>query len=467
MSNSVENLVSSAKARLNALISAAACLDWAWKAALAGAALVLPLRFLGLGWQGLALWAILVAAAACYGYLRSLPRRLDSARAARWLDERYENNELLSAAVVCLERECSGAFDAPILESAEAFAAQARLPEFRLKPFVLKASWTSALCLACLAVIALAQPARDAGPRSLSDARGSSSIDKILESAAARPDSFQGKEARDLAYQLFPRDKRMASLVERALRDGRIEDLRKLLERAERDFNKRLDDAKSELDRQAVAEEMALFKKAMKQGLGGGDSSEGQDENGAEQGDGPNRKGQEGADPGSGGTDARPPDSLANGGQDSSGGSDSGRREGGQPQQPQQPMPGSEPSDGAGSGRDGRMPNDGSQGGTSQPGSGKTGGGKMAGVGRGEGVLTLAPKSPGGKAAEPLTLGEDEKDQMREMILPELPGTGKGAAPAFDSTRSAASAVSRTDLPLEYRDFAKSYFIRLTEGEGK
>lgn len=464
MNSPVETLVSAAKARLNAVVCAAACLDWAWKAALAGTVLVLPLRFLGLGWQGAALWAILVATAALYGYLRSLPRRLDSARAARWLDERYGDGELLSAAVVCLERECSGAFDAPVLESAQAFAAGAALPKLRLRPFVVKASWASALCLACLAAILLAQPARPRAPRSLSGLEGRSSIDEILENAAARPDSFQGEEARDLAYQLFPRDKRMASLVERALRDGRIDDLRKLLERAERDFNKRLDEAKSELDRQAAAEELSLFKKAMKNGLGG-DSGEGRESEGEKQGGGTDRKGKDGSDPGSGGPRENPPDSLAEGGPDSKGPSDSGGAGVGQGSQP---MPGSGPDSGSGSGGERGMPSDpGSGGGTRQPGSGKSGGGKLAGVGRGEGVLTLTQKAPGGKGPEPLTLGEDEKGQMREMILPEAPGTGKGAAPAFDSKRSASGAVSRKDLPIEYRDFAKSYFIRLTEGEGK
>jgi hypothetical protein len=469
MSNSVEKLVSATKAGLNSIIQAAASFDWAWKAALGGALVILPLRFLGLGKEGVLVWVLLVGGAALAGYLRSLPKRLDSARTARWLDERFQSEELLSAALVCMDREGSGRFDGEILEFAEAFAAGAPKPKIPLKSFIIKASWVSALCIACLIVLVLAGPARSRRGGELSTLEKANSISKLLDNAAALPDSFQGKEAKDLAYQLFPRDKRMASLIERALKDRRIDDLRKLLERAERDFDKRMEKAKSDLERQSIGEELASFQQSVKRGLGGGDNTaegQGEAEPGSEASDG---KGQDQANPeGSAQDENMSPDSQPGDGSQTEGLPGDGADQGSSGRAGKQD-PSAEPGQGQGQGRGGRSAGSGKtpldekeMQGPGDPGSGKSGSSKVAGTGSGAGVM----KSDGRSASEKtLEIGGDDKDQAREMVLPEHPGEGTLSAPDFDAKRSSESVLSRKDLPLEYREFAKSYFIRLTEGD--
>jgi hypothetical protein len=473
MSNSVEKLVSATKAGLNSIIQAAASFDWAWKAALGGALIILPLRFFGLGKEGVIVWVLLVGGAALAGYLRSLPKRLDSARTARWLDERFQSEELLSAALVCMDREGSGRFDGEILEFAETFAAGAPKPRIPLNSFIIKASWVSALCVACLIVLVLAGPARARRGGGLAALEEANSIGKLLENAAALPDSFQGKEAKDLAYRLFPRDKRMASLVERALKDKRIDDLRKLLERAERDFDKRMEKAKSDLERQSIGEELASFQRNAQRGLGGGDENAAEGQGEAEPGsDANDGKGQPEANPGGDAQDqSMSPDPQPGDGSETEGlpgeGSEPGSSGRAGKQNP-------ESGQGQGQGRGGRsagsektpldekeMP------GPGETGSGKSGSSKVAGEGSGAGVMKSDGRSASNKNEKTLEIGGDDKNQAREMVLPELPGEGKLSAPDFDAKRSSESVLSRKDLPLEYREFAKSYFIRLTEGDEK
>jgi hypothetical protein len=460
MSESLEKYVVSTRSELNAVFLAGVCLDWAWKAALAGLAVALPLRLLGMGWQGVALWLAALCAAVFAGYLRGLPRRLNSAQTARWLDERLGSRELLSAALVCLRHESPGPYDAEILESADIFVSEAPRVRPPAAPILRKSAWVGALCLACLVVLSLAGPASGGpgGTRQPGSLEDADAISRLLGRQSAQAREFGTADAKELAKELFPADKRMASLAERALRDGRMDDLRKLLGRAVEVLEKQEAKAKSALERQAAAEERLAFENLVQRRLG----NEGEKEPGAEG----QKGGEAGKEDGAGGGGQTGAGDQAGQGQSGAerGSPDSPGAQEGEGQA--QGQPGGERG-GAGKGEKGDSSRD-SPGGVAS-GSNAAGKGLSSGVGAGhsdELMLKdgkLKPKAGAGK----LDLGKTEDESMNEMVLPGTKAAADPATATLSAERSSESVVSRKDLPLEYREFSQSYFLRLTEGEGK
>jgi hypothetical protein len=391
----------------------------------------------GLG-AALALWGTFSLAGGLAGALASGRSFLDEAGAARWLDERLEDKELLAAAIFGLRRGESGRFDAELIARAEAVlprAAGAKIPRRPLARQGAKA--LAALALGAYLVFlsgAAVIPRGGAIARPRAEAAAVSDAAKALN---ALEDG--GKAASDFARAIFPEDKRMAKLAERALREGRIDDLRGILKSAGLELDAKLAGSPSESERKKLAQDgerigeaanaLALASQALAAREGGSAGSAGRD--GRRGGYAPGMGGR--SYPGAGGAGGRTP-SPTDKSPNALGGTGAGGTEG------------AGSSDDSGEGLAGK--------------GGKgygTGSGSAGDWGRieplaGKGSMEIAARKDGG---------------FFELVLPD----GRPSRPLSElvpgSLKSAEAAMSREDLPLEYEDFVRSYYLQLSKGESR
>ncbi len=433
--------------RLNAAILCHRALSWTLLAAIAAGAFVAFLRALGLATANYPLWLGLVAAATALGGFLARTSLVGEAGVARWLDERLGAEGLLSAALVCLGRGKSGRFDGEIVDRALALLPQARDVKYPRGPLARKA----ALSLAALAIgaylIFLAAPlARPrAAPGNPVQAEGAAAGDKALSLRRAQE---SGQAASAFAASLFPTDRRRATLAERALREGRMDNLRDLLKSADMDYGSRLAGQVSEPERKRLTEERSRLQEASqaldleyRQGRGGRADRPG------EPGDseGPSARG--------GGADRRQGGSLAEKGGGGSGaeGSRGGRRP--KPQEEGGALGGS----GGESGDEGGAGQGMGSGGSSASRGWGTGPGQEGNWGRIE-----PPAKPGRLVVEP-----SKDSAFFELVLPGQAPKGSLSSLLPDSMRASESAMSRESIPFEYRDFVSSYFLSLSKGEAR
>jgi hypothetical protein len=433
MRDDILKSIAGARSRLNAVIVAHRALAWAVPAAAAAAAAAVALRLAGLEAAGLAAWAVILAAGAAAGAARGMASRMGTADAARWLDERLGKEELLSAALVCIARGRSGRFDEKVLADAEARAALAAKIKPPAKPTARKATMAAAAATASVLALVLARPL-DPYFSDPGSAGRRAPISREARAKASASDSESREAAAALAASLFPNDKRMATLAQRALREGRLDDFQDILKGADVDLSSRIDRSVSELEKKKLTRERDRLRDAMNSLA----ASSGGDAERADRGEG------EGG--GSGGE----------GGQDEGILSGSGRAPGDAGAQER-----GEGGEAGGEGGSGDMESAAGQGGTNGGEGGGTGGeGWGTGSGSPRSWGTVEPKA--GKAAASLDLADDSS--FFELVLP-----GEGAAAPLasvlpDSRRSAESAMSREGVPLEYRDFVRSYFMALSKG---
>jgi len=436
MRDEILSTIAAARSRLNLAIVAHRALAWAAPSAAAAALVAAVLRLAGLGAAGLLLWAGLLAVGAALGAARGLSARMSTADAARWLDERLGKDELLSAALVCVARGRSGRFDDEVLAKAEGQAALAAGIRPPLRPIARKAALALAAATACALALALVGPLdpyySDGGAPGR---RAAASREARAKAAASEAEAREAAAA--LAATLFPNDKRMATLAQRALREGRLDDFRDILKGSDVDLSSRIDRTVSELEKKRLTRERDRLRDAASSLMASAasDDERGDGERGEGSGDGEGGPGDQGDDYFLGGRGAPGPDERRSGGGSLADGS-GGAEEGG--------------TGAVGSEEPGE--------GDSRGGSGGSGWGTGSGSPRSWG--DIAPKA--GKDAASLDLTDDAS--FFELVLP-----GEGAAAPLASVvpgslRSAESAMSREGVPLEYRDFVRSYFMALSKG---
>jgi hypothetical protein len=419
MLDGMRRSIGRSRSRLNALIATHRALAWAAPASLAAGLLAALLRALGFSLGAYALLACLTAAAAAAGALRSRKAFLDEAGAARWLDESLGECGLISAALDGLERGGEGRFDPAIAEAAEALLPRAARLRGPMGPLLRRAAIAAAaLALGAYMVFLSAPLESSTAARRERGARAGTGAGQERRTAAKAVLEEGGPAAADFASSLFPDDRRMATLVERALREGRLDDLRELLKAAGLELDSKIARSIDELERKKLTKE--------KERLG----------------------------------EAAAELSMAAGDEASRGEAEGGRGAGGRGE--------------AGPGAQGGLFAEGSGGaGDSRPGSEadaeQAEGGAAARGGKGYGAGSGSEGEWGrvetAASHERLELGAEEKGSFFELVLP----GGSAAAPvsklAPASRRAAEAAMTRESLPLEYEDFVRSYFLALSKGE--
>jgi hypothetical protein len=441
-------LLRNLRIRLNAAIVAHRALAWAAPSALAAGALVAALRALGLDAVGIPLWAGLTALGAAAGAARSRLARMDEAGAALWLDERLEDEELFSAALDCLDRGGQGPFDGAILEKAAGLVPRARSVRVPRGPLAKKAIISAAACAIGLYLVFLSSPI--AGPsiaraRRTAEAAASSAGDAAKAASALEEG---GKAAADFASSLFPDNKRMATLAERALREGRIDDLRDMLKAAGLELESKMARAISESERKKLAREnerLQAAAAAMAMGMGARAPGSGKGESGS-----PGRGGS--AQDGSANSGKFAPDSENPYGSAQGGGSRGGpgtRREG----------PNSGSGQGGGAGADGAL--DGGDSGAIDGGAAGRGG---KGYGSGSGAEGDWGRVEGASGAEKAVIAPSKDASFFELVLPGHDASEPLSRIAPDSRKSAEAAMAREGVPLDYEEYVRSYFMALSQG---
>jgi hypothetical protein len=457
MHESLVQALGRTRARLNAVIALHRALSWAAPSAVASGILVAASRVLGLHAAGFVLWAALSLAGAVAGALASRASFLGEEGAARWLDERLGDDELLSAAVACLRRGSEGRFDEDIALKAEGLlprAAGIKAPRGPLAKRAATAAAAFAIGAYLLFLSGTTTAALDARTARARLDAGRSPASKAATAASALGEG--GKAAADFASSLFPDDKRMATLTERALREGRIDDLRGILKAAGLDLDTKLAGHLTETERKKFAGESARLGDAM-QALALAAQAQAMRKGGAPGNDKTPRDA-EGMQGGGGtwGPGSRPwnPDSAPGGGNGPGG--NSRRGPGAQGRSPNA-GPGEGEGSGGGEGRNGEA--------AAGSGGAAGKGGKGYGVGSGaEGDWgSIKPASGKGR----MDIAEPKNPAYFELVLPGKEASSPVSSLAPGSGRSAEAAMSREGLPLEYEDFVRSYFMALSKGESR
>lgn len=504
MRTEVERTVGRTRRSLNAIVLLSGGLLWFSPAALASGLFLLVLVATGRmppGAPALAVWGIASALAFCLGVLTALRRRFDEGAAAAWLDERLGTKELLSAALgLSRPGRRAGRFDRELAERSEALAAgpSARHPGWPLGPLFRRSLPAVAACLALPALLAWADPAALGRAFRLEGREGGR-----LETAARRPSTARqevasalasGADAAAVARFLFAEDPAKAEAAERALREGRAEEFRNLLERAVRDLDSRLSRVADDDERERLLEEKRRLDEALAaadESTWSGDSESGSSQERSSAGSG--RAGPEGGSPrlasGEDGPSAdsssrSPPrrrtgedEAASADGEGGKGGSERGAPGDGRGGRGTAPGPapgdgspgsGEAPSGGKGSGSVG--PDRSGEGAGAEgegPGSGPGGGnrpgeagdaGASGGVGQALARDRLSPSATGGI----LTVAPDRQASFFDYVLK---GRDPGAALpglALQAARAAEAPIANEGLPLEYEDFLRSYFLALT-----
>ncbi len=419
-------LIESSRSRLNLAIVAHRALAWALPSAAAAGFVSIILALAGAEGAALPAWACILLAGALAGAFRARKSLMGSRDAARWIDERLDDEELFSAALACVERGRSGRFDDAVLEKASGRLEPASALRPPLRPTARKAAFALAAAAASLIAALLARPL---DPYGSGEGSSSAAAQAAREpgAASASSEADRASVAAALAASIFPEDKRMATLAERALREGRMDDFRDILKGADIESSSMIDRAVNELEKRKLTR------------------------------DDPSRDGASGLDELAMG-ESEGMTSPGGGAQGGDGGPD--RRDG----------PGSEgfgpsPEGGLPGGPDGGQPQGGSGDGESRGGESRGSGSEASTEGAGESFDwgELEARAEGGK----LALKEADASSFFELVLP-----GEGAsAPASmmlpSSARAAESAMSREGVPLEYLDFVRSYFTALSKGESE
>ncbi len=457
MNDGILALLLKVRRRLNRTILLHRAFTWAIPGTLGGGLFVAALRAFGIESAGYPLWALLGLVSATAGAIASRTSLLDERGAARWLDTRLGENDLVSAAQSCLRRPSGGRFDAEVLERASLLVPKAAALRPPRSPLAKRAGMAVvAAALGAYAVLLSSPIDFSAAPgAAVKRARA----DTMTQAAIAAIEEG-GRAAADFATSLFPDDKRMAKAAERALREGRIEDLHDLIDAAGLELDSMLDRTLDEIERRKLARERERLGQAgaslallQQQGAGNGSSGD--------------RGGGRVGPP----ADSRPAPDSGQGGDRRADRSGDRKGDSRDDRDAFEPTPDGSRESAKSSGEESsRSPGSGETGdqSTERPATAGRGGdagrsGNDFGLGTGDEAAKndLAGGESGGEAAIPLP----KNASFFELVLPGEKTTTPLGRVIPSSRKSAESAMSRDALPLEYEDFVKSYFMALQQGD--
>ena len=432
--------------RLNLVRIAALGSRWGAVAGLAAAAVMAVLALAGVVPARTGALAALSAAGLGFvaGTVRAFTRRLTTRDAAAWVDRGLGDEGLFSAGLTCAERLYSnfpGPYDG-ILADKAADAADAAAALRAPRRYAAAPAGLLALALAAGAVVAALPVIRPTPTRAAVAPDAAYGRELSPEAAPAdAPMAVADDEPtpEELAEFLFPDQPELARLLAEALRTGRLDDAKKLLEKSEIARTQLEEKKTSGTGAPGAPGSRERMERAVRElGGDGGSSSE-------------TERGQEGGSPSE---RVMSDDRLDAAPMEAPDDAPVGDKEGGTP------------ADGEGTGgRSGGTPGEG-EGGTGGDGSGasdpEAGGAKRGNeAGTGSGMArdwgAIDPLASGGKADIPPLEG----GAFFEMILPE---DDPGGTP-LDRVRAAAAALeealARESLPADYAEAVRHYFLDL------
>lgn len=404
--------------RLNLIFITARFMTWfAWTGIVSGV-IFLMVRWFGRFPARVGIWLILGSLGGLCGLIIGWRQRLDNYAVACWLDEHLKNGELLSAALVCLKRDCSGCFDNLILKSAERFINQPNPIRWPVR-YLLKQTG-----IAVMVIILFTTGLIYWSPFLRNSYKNTAGVKDSIERPAREDDRQLVVESpRTLAKMLFPEDDRMAMLAERAFREGNLAVLQNLLRDAELNLERLMADAANPEEQRRLQNEVEQRRQLM-EGL----ISESQQRN---QTASPSQGGEELMDP--------QPETTEKGNEQT-------RKDNRLTQWYNPNQANRNGMKEATQNQSGSIPTGGNKAGTGhRPNQGKWGEIK-ARTGREE---TIISKNKGNQILEYVLPGKDARIPLSQVVP--------------DAERTAEAAIHRQGIPFEYEDFIRNYFLLLAQ----
>lgn len=417
----LDRFLSHSRIKLNLILMTAKFLTWFTRiGAVLGGIFLLTRWFQWLS-LGIGDWFLISSLGGLIGLIISWRQRLGNYAAASWLDEHFKNNELLSSALVCLQRDCSGSFDQRILDAANEFSSKPNRVKWPVKYLFKQTGKAIALVLLFTAVLFFLTPVLHSP--NLKSTGLKQSIGNISSQNSRQLDV---ESPRTLAKILFPQDERMAMLAERAFREGNLAVLQNLLRDAELNTEQQIAESASFEERNRLRSEVEQRRQLMDALLAESEQK--------------NRmvaKGQKGKDP----------DSSEFADQDQDGNNETQTKNRLAQENNQKNDRLNQP--------EGRTANP-------NPYDSTPYGGNKAGDGHN------SNKGNWGKIAartgkEETIISKNKDSQVLEYLLPGKNSRLPLSQVVPDAERSAEAAIHRQGIPFEYEDFIRNYFLLLTQ----
>ncbi len=407
--------------KLNLIFLITRILTWfAWIGTFSGV-IFLVARWSGWFSINIELWFLISLLGSLFGFIIGWRQRLDNYATASWLDEHLQSDELLSAALVCLNRDCSGSFDQRIIDSANKFSENPNKVRWPMRFLLKKIGIVTVVIIFFIAGLLYLPFFLNSNNIIFKSAEIKESIGK---SSRQKNRQLVVESPRTLAKVLFPEDDKMAMLVERALREGNLAVLQNLLRDAELNMERLIAEAANPEEQRRLINEVEQRRQLMETLI-----AQSQQRNQT----GPATR--EGEDPTSSGLD------VENGKEQTK--NENRLAKGNSPQKdhsnqnemkPEDQNPYSSISYGGNKAGSGHNPNEGNW--------GKI----IARTGREETIIS-----------------KNKDSQMLEYLLPGKKARLPLSKVVPDAEQSAEAAIHRQGIPFEYEDFIRNYFLLLAK----
>jgi hypothetical protein len=235
------------------------------------------------GREGYAIFAfiLLLVFGALIGAVKGFRSRMGTTDTARWLDERLGDDEVFCAALVCIERGRTGRFDETVIQEALSLAPRAAKVRIPILPTVKKSSIAFAASIAGVLALMLIRPFETSYTNTRMAERSAAEASQNRNSAALSENEIAASAAA-LASSIFPGDKRMATLAERALREGRMEDFRNILKGANIESTQQIERKISELEKRKLTRDSRQMNRELLSQFASTQAGRSRDEGGAE-----------------------------------------------------------------------------------------------------------------------------------------------------------------------------------------
>ncbi|HEX3043415.1 MAG TPA: hypothetical protein VHY08_01565 [Bacillota bacterium] len=226
-------LLHRAKRGLNLIIVGAYTMKAIGLSAVASGILIIITRWLGWSGANFLGWFLLTCGGGVLGLVIGLVcKRWDDAGAARWIDTRFGFQDAITAALICIDRNCSGLLDQAIVDHAQLVAAeplQIKWPLSRFYRHTIQAGLLIGVAVLALFLVP-AQLKIHHQPTRISEEVSNNSGSQ--PGKRKNPPVSKSLAPRELAKMLFPQDPNLMAKAEEAIMAGNLDYLQELLRKA-------------------------------------------------------------------------------------------------------------------------------------------------------------------------------------------------------------------------------------------
>ncbi len=213
----------------------------------------------------MALWIIILTAACITGLSISRAKRIDLKDSARWIDSKLKTNEAFSAFLTCSQRHFSGLPDEAISEKAGSILRKEVNILWPYKKLSRQLGMTVGVLVITGLIVGLWFPETKAGVlKPVTSVHIKQDNPRQNDSAGKNKkkiNQFSSKTQKDIARLLFPQNKKLALEVEKALKNGDMKVLEKLLQKDKFDIENQIKNTDLPEEREKLKNELLKQKK--------------------------------------------------------------------------------------------------------------------------------------------------------------------------------------------------------------